>query len=542
MDSTECREEWERRALKLLKGKPLSTLRQTLSSGLNNEVVYAHRPSNLLSTHRTVASGEEKPLMWDAVSVGGRVAGRFQDDVNYTESVGRNQLLRVFQSDLVGAKTSAYRVDVLDISLNSVSAVLKQMSPKQALHCDPFFVGLMGSGFDEKSCRAVVHELDAQSSSHPLTIQANEMAELGGTATEELLWILAQLAQLSEWGIQDWSRIWIQVSLDADILQNTVKIRALRRLVLGLQSQCEAVGMPYIHGETSVRMFTLADAHNNMLRALYASVGGIWGGVDGLSIHGYDVLTTSTVQNDRIADNMHRILSEESGLHNWLDPMFGGYQVETQTAELCTMVWSELCSLPNASIFALESSWLDRLQDKRRQRQQRLSTQVEVLTGVTAFANADEKIESGWLNGASSAYVRDAQPFEALRATAESMSDTVIQVYCVGTLPEYKPRLDFLQQFLAVVGWKATPVDSLSELRSDKRRLRCVVGRESAYEAELDTIMKDLMESPKPIWLVGTGPTDSMKRFGDRVHRINRHSDILSTWETLFEQLRGERA
>ena len=63
-------------------------------------------------------------------------------------------------------------------------------------------------------------------------------------------------------------------------------------------------------------MRSQTDEHNNMLRGLYAAVGAVWGGVDGLIIHGYDALS-ATKHGHRIAQNMHAVLKEESGLDGW---------------------------------------------------------------------------------------------------------------------------------------------------------------------------------------------------------------------------------
>ena len=202
------------------------------------------------------------------------------------------------------------------------------------------------------------------------------------------------------------------------------------------------------------------------------------------------MLTNSSPQAHRIAQNVHRVLDEESGLGNWLDPMFGGYEVETQTQVLCEQVWSEFCTLEEAGgILNLLSGddWLNRLTRVQSERHRLIATQQRSITGVTAFADANEDIGNDWLNHIQSQFVRDAQPIEQLRAIAEQMSEVKIQVYCLGTLSEYKPRLDFLQQWLAVVGWKAEIVDHVSELNGE---LRCVVGTEVMYKQDLEEILE----------------------------------------------------
>ena len=202
------------------------------------------------------------------------------------------------------------------------------------IHVDPYAVILQNnssnatvySTFDE-----VLDRLQTQEGDHPITVDASVVYELGGTEQEELLWVLLSLLEYAKRGVA-WDSIWIHTSVDTKIMQTVVKFRALRQLIQGLASQLNLeIRSPYICAETSLKMFAKADEQNNMLRGLYAAVGAVWGGADGLIIHGYDVLSSSSEHGHRIAQNMHAVLKEESGLDGWCDPLFGSYQVEQQT-------------------------------------------------------------------------------------------------------------------------------------------------------------------------------------------------------------------
>ena len=532
---TQEHQEWERLALKLLKGKPISSLNKTLLSGLTTKVVYASRPEVTRTVHR-------KNERWMDVVVSGRIDGRFQHERPWLEGTSDGiGIVRMFSSDLDKVHSTSRierikRIEVLDGDLASVADWCT--ADLGTLHCDPFALVLLDDAeridVSASTIQDAVTVLRNQQGKHPLTIDASVVHGMGGSAQEELLWVLLSMSQLMKWDCVDWSGVWIQLALDADIVQNTVKIRALRQLLQGMQSQRDGVtGMPFVNGETSLRMFTLADSHNNMLRGLYASVGGIWGGADGITIHGYDVLTSSTEQAHRIAQNVHRVLDEESGLGNWLDPMFGGYEVETQTQALCEQVWSEFCALEESGgILKLLSGdgWLNRLTRVQSERHRLISIQQQFITGVTAFANASEQIGSDWLNHTQEQFIRDAQPIEHLRAVAEQMGVIRVQVYCLGSLSEYKPRLDFLQQWLAVVGWKVEVVEQLSELTGD---LRCIVGTESKYEQELEGILQSVLSTSTPVWVVGNGTNQEHPY----LTQIRRGVDQISTWNRVFQQM-----
>ena len=141
-----------------------------------------------------------------------------------------------------------------------------------------------------------------------------------------------------------------------------------------------------------LKMFAKTDEQNNMLRGLYAAVGAVWGGADGLIIHGYDVLSIVRTWH-RITQNMHAVLKEESGLDGWCDPLFGSYQVEQQTQQLCAQVWTEFVSCSEEGLLTLiEDGFTERLSKLRRKQQDAIaSTQRERMTGVTAFANPTER-------------------------------------------------------------------------------------------------------------------------------------------------------
>ena len=522
-------QEWERLALKLLKGKPLSSLNQTLLSGLTTKVVYASRPTVTRSVYRQ----DER---WRDVVVSGRIDGRFQHKKRWLEQSSDGLGIVRMLTDDRNKVQRASRIEVLDMEMKSIEQWSR--SGLGTLHCDPFALVLLDvhteSGVSESVLQDSVRILRTQEGAHPITIDASLIHGMGGSAQEELLWVLLSLSQLLKWGCLDWSSIWLQLALDADIVQNTVKVRALRQLMQGMAAQrSDVVGSPFVNGETSLRMFTLADSHNNMLRSLYAAVGGIWGGTDGISIHGYDVLSNSSRQAHRIEQNEHRVLDEESGLGNWLDPMFGGYEVETQTQALCEQVWSEFCMLEETGgILNLLSGegWLNRLTRVQSERHHLIATQQRFITGVTAFADANEQIGNDWLSHIQPQFVRDAQPIEQLRAMAEQMPGVKIQVYCLGALSEYKPRLDFLQQWLAVVGWKAEIVEAVSALNGD---LRCVVGTEVMYQQELDGILEVLLSIQGPVWVVGNGTNLEH----ENLTRIRRGLNQLSIWNRVFQQM-----
>lgn len=525
---------WENAALKLLKGKPLSSLTKIGLSGLKTNVLYADRPAQ----YTTSASGTQT---WSAIEVQGRVAGRFQMDASWTAGL-KPTFTRLYHTDTVSQLNG--RVEVLGAEFDGIVGRLQQKGD-EVFHVDPFVLELLGKISDdsEDNLETLLALLQSQDGAHPLTIDASVIFELGGTAKEELLWALLSLLQYAKRGVS-WSTIWLHFSADASIMQTVVKFRALRQMIHGLATQLNIdVEYPYICAETSLRIFSRADEHNNMLRGLYASVGAVWGGVDGLIIHGYDVLSSSSEHAHRIAQNMHAVLKEESGLDNWMDPLFGSYQIESQTHELCTLVWSEFVEHSEGGIRRLiQSGFLQRLHQLRRVKHTSLAVQKSSVTGVTAFANPTEQLGTEWVTTVSSIFIRDVQQIEILRAQFESVGPMSVQIVCLGTSVECKPRLEYLQQQLSTVGMHGETVQNWN----DSASLRCLVGTDKAYATQAQSILDNVQTSgTAPIWIVGRPFQDSrllevLTPIYKGVNMIERWSEVLKSVDDSAAGLAGE--
>lgn len=111
--STQEHQEWERLALKLLKGKSISSLNKTLLSGLTTKVVYASRPTVTRSVYR-------QNERWQDVVVSGRIDGRFQHERRWLEQSSDGLgIVRMLADDRSKVK-SASRIEVLDMKLESL--------------------------------------------------------------------------------------------------------------------------------------------------------------------------------------------------------------------------------------------------------------------------------------------------------------------------------------------------------------------------------------------------------------------------------------
>ena len=162
---------WESAALKLLKGKPLSSLTKVALSGLKTEVLYKDRPAGYRTSMRQLSS-------WDAVEMQGRVAGRFDGASKWVE--GKSPILtRVYTEECTSAIQSQ-RVAPVDAGLKDLMR-LSQSGIQGVIHIDPYAVLLqesssndaMKSTFDE-----VLERLQTQDGAHSITVDASVVDDM----------------------------------------------------------------------------------------------------------------------------------------------------------------------------------------------------------------------------------------------------------------------------------------------------------------------------------------------------------------------------
>jgi hypothetical protein len=153
------------------------------------------------------------------------------------------------------------------------------------------------------------------------------------------------------------------------------------------------------------------------------------------------------------------------------------------------------------------------------------------LTGVSAYAKADERIGTEWLDFASSLFVRIAQEMEIVRAKIEGAGGISVQVLGLGDGNTYKSRWEFLVQMLASVGIHPEIVSNVESFTSD---VRCVIGTDDQYGTQLAELVPALEENfMGPIWIVGSVPghihTDRAIPIVNGMDRIQFFNGLIST-------------
>ena len=138
------------------------------------------------------------------------------------------------------------------------------------------------------------------------------------------------------------SRISLTVALPADMFDGIAKLRAMRQLLNSLFA-CLALDptkLPRLIGRPSLRMMSLLDPEENMLRTTTALLGGAIGGADAMVALGHDYLSGESEAARRLARMTQLMMIEESGLARSLDPAGGSAFIENRTDDLASAAWT----------------------------------------------------------------------------------------------------------------------------------------------------------------------------------------------------------
>lgn len=255
----------------------------------------------------------------------------------------------------------------------------------------------------------------------------------GADAVHELAWSFAGLIEVLD-GIEapPAGPIALKLSAGPRLLLEIAKWRAARQL---WDTVCHGFSLDWpacIHLVQDSRYLTHQDPHNNLLRSTAAAAAGLLGGAASIELLPCD----SSPEAARWAQNVLRLLREESRMGAVTDPLAGSGLIEDLTGQLAEAAWKETQRVGKISqqteLWALARDQRLRYEDQLRRDQQGL-------VGVNRYvANVDFAGEPPQLTYASAAPVSYA---EAVRLLDEDKP-----LHHTGLLPPLE-RLRWSQAF-----------------------------------------------------------------------------------------------
>lgn len=239
------------------------------------------------------------------------------------------------------------------------------------------------------------------------------------------------------------------------------------------------------HAVTSTAMMTRYDAHTNMLRGTIAAFAAAVGGAEAITVTPFDAADHAPSDfGRRMARNISALLAGESHIDAVADPAAGAYAVEMLTASLAESAWAEFGRIEEAGglVAALsEGSFVARVTEVRAERDRRIATRRQPITGISEFPNAAESPMGRSAPPATSH--RWAQPFERLRDTPPAGEVLLVRI---GSEAAASPRITFTENLLAAGGIAIQRTDS-DEFAAAPTPERTVIfaGADADYAAHL---------------------------------------------------------
>jgi methylmalonyl-CoA mutase len=260
---------------------------------------------------------------------------------------------------------------------------------------------------------------------------------------------------------------------------------------------CKCAAKMRMHAETSIFNKTIFDANVNMLRTQTEAMSATLGGVNSLTVLGYDVTYKQADDfSERIARNQQLLLKEESHFDKVADPAAGSYYIETLTNEIAAQAWKLFLEVEEQGGFyaAIKAGTVQKtVKATAASRFKSVSSRREVLLGTNQFPNFSEvaasKVEKKTAADCGCDHkeietlvpVRAAEEFETLRfATETATKRPKAFMLTIGNLAMRLARAQFSCNFFACAGYEV--VDNLGFKTIEE-------GVNAAVEANADIIV-----------------------------------------------------
>lgn len=347
-----------------------------------------------------------------------------------------------------------------------------------------------------------------------LTIWGDLFENAGSSIVQELGYSLAvaneYLAGLTEAGIsaEDAAQnIKFQFATGSNYFMEIAKVRAARLLwakIVEEYSSDKTVALANIHAVTSDWNKTVYDPYVNMLRTQTEAMSSILGGVDSMTVKGFNAAYEKPTEfSERIARNQQILLKEESHFDKVVDPGAGSYYIESLTDRIAEEAWKLFVEVEEQGGFvaAYKAGTIQNaIKELSNKRDLDIANRKENFLGVNQFPNFTESIETELdaktfekAESCCSSCECDAEPLmpyrgamalEALRFKTDAYSKNnkrpLAFMLTIGNLTMRKARAQFACNFFAVAGFSVQDNNGFDTIAE---------GIKSAQKAKADIIV-----------------------------------------------------
>ncbi len=237
------------------------------------------------------------------------------------------------------------------------------------------------------------------------TVSVVPYHDAGAHAAQELAYALATAVQYLRWlteaGLslpQASAQVAFSVAVGSDFFMEIAKLRALRQCWAGVIAACGGDAEAQrcaLHALCSSRTKSARDPWVNLLRETTEAFAAAAGGADAITSGGFDrAVGLSDAFARRIAGNAQVILDQEAHVTEVADPAGGAWYVEQLSDGLAERAWALFQALEAEGGMAaalLAGSVGAQIAEVAQARAARVATRKAPITGVSEFANVDER-------------------------------------------------------------------------------------------------------------------------------------------------------
>ena len=235
---------------------------------------------------------------------------------------------------------------------------------------------------------------------HPINFTGYNYREGGIDAVQELGFVFASacshIDNLIErgWKVDDFvGRLAFHLAAHKDFFEEIAKFRAARRIWYKLMKKYDAkdpknFGFRF-HVQTAGSSLTAQLPKVNIVRTAIQALEANLGGCQSLHTNSYDeAICLPSEEAALVALRTQQVISDESRIHNTIDPLAGSYFVEWLTDEIEEKVWKYMDKIQKVGSIdkALSTGFLYKeMRDAFHKRRMRIENNEEIMLGVNKY-------------------------------------------------------------------------------------------------------------------------------------------------------------
>lgn len=400
----------------------------------------------------------------------------------------------------------------VEAAVEALAGVAGEVSLRGSLGIDP-----VASAFRRGARSATWSVPEQRVGLAPVTVDGTAYADAGASDADEIAFATATaVAYLREGGAVD--DVEFRFAVTDRQFPSIAKLRAARRVWARVAELCDVPGaVQRQHAVTAAAMFSARDPWVNMLRATVAGFAAAAGGADAVTVHPFDVAVGRPVPfARRIARNVHAILHDEASLARVVDPAAGSWYVESLTDAVAQQAWDRFTEIERAGgiVAALGNGLVsEAVSAVASERDQQIATRRFPLTGVSEFANLDEKPLERDDAPSVSGLRRWSEPFEAWRdrsdhVLAASGSRPTVQLLALGGRGKSAARVGFATNLFQAGGLAVQVVTDAAECNGP---VVCLCSTDGVYASDGAAAAAAVRHAgATQVWLAGQGEIDGV--------------------------------